>query len=209
MIRKYLLLIVLLLFGISSFSQNERNLVDKLNASQELSALNSKVLGLVKKDPYLKKMQGLQVFHVYFLKYQGKIEKEDFINHTFLNRLNLCYVTHRSLFGKKKYLDTQALICDSLGHLIASSNSWFISPTVSSNTTYFQEDLDFLRVLHEKQMDILFYITGTSMDIHFGIKGKDIYVIKESSKETNIYPLEDFINCCWDTFYLDMLPWLK
>ena len=184
-------------------------MIDKLNASQELSALNSKVLGLVKKDPYLKKMQGLQVFHVYFLKYQGKIEKEDFINHTFLNRLNLCYVTHRSLFKKKKYLDTQALICDSLGHLIASSNSWVVYSVFNYKKAYFQESLDFLRVLYEKKMDIIFYIAGTSGLIHFGIKGKDIYVIKESSKETNIYPLEDFINCCWDTFYLNIPPWLR
>lgn len=202
MIRKYLLLTALFCFGVSSFSQKEINMIDILNVRQELSEINNKITYLLIKDSYFSKKQGLKLFHVFWLEYQGEVRKEDFLNYSFLNKLNPCYYTQKSLFGKKKYLDTEVLISDSLGRLIAQSDGRAIYSAVRNNITYTQGYLDLLRILYNNEMDFVFYISGTSCDTYFGIMDKDIYVLKLSNNELKIYPLDEFVNCCWSTLHV-------
>lgn len=202
MICKYLLLIILLLFDINSFSQNERNMIDILNVSQDLSIVNNRIVNLLKKDSYFSKIQGVKLFHIFWLEYQGEYKKEYFLNHSFLYKLNPTYYTQKSLFREKRYLSTQVLISDSLGHLIATSDGRFIYSVDKYNNTHLQGDLDLMRVFYKNEMDFVFYIELTSGDTYFGIKGKDVYILKRSNEDLKIYPLEEFINCCWNTFHI-------
>ncbi|MEN6502030.1 MAG: hypothetical protein ABFC55_06600 [Tenuifilaceae bacterium] len=199
---KYLLLIALLHFGINSFSQNEMNMMDKLNIRQDLSVVNNRITRLLNKDPYFSKTQGVKLFHIFWLTYQGEFRKEDFLNQSFLNKLVPSYYTQKTLFGKKKYLATQVFISDSTGHLIATSDGRAIYSAVKYKNTYTQGDLNLLRIFYKSEMDFIFYIELTSGDTYFGTKGKDIYVLKQSNEELKIYPLEEFINCCWDKLHV-------
>ena len=76
-------------------------MIDILNVRKELSVLNKKIIKIVKKDSYLSKRQGLQLFHVFWLEYQGEFRKEDFLNHSFLNKLDPCYYTQKTFLKKR------------------------------------------------------------------------------------------------------------
>jgi len=202
MIRKILLFIALLNFGVNSFSQSARNMIDILNVRKELFTVNNKIVDLLKKDSYFSKTHGVKLFHIFWLEYQGEFRKDDFLNHSFLNKLKPCYYTQKSLFGKKKYLDTQVLISDTLGHLIADSDGRVIYSAVKNNIAYAKDDLELMQMFYKNEMDFVFYINNTPLSINFGIKGKDVYVLKKSNEGLKIYPLDEYINCCWNTLHV-------
>jgi len=201
MIRKYLIFIAFLHFGINSFSQSARNMVDILNVKNELLTVNNKIVDLLMKDSYFSKTTEVQLFHIIWFEYHGEFRKEDFLNHSFLNKLNPCYYTKKSLFGKKEYLETQVLISDKLGNLIADSDGRAIYSAVKNNSHYAKYDIELLQMFYKNELDFVFYITNTPLTINFGIKGNDVYILKRSSEGLKIYSLDDYINFCWNTLY--------
>lgn len=48
-------------------------------------------------------------------------------------------------------------------------------------------------------------LIGTKLSTYFGVKGKDVYIIYDNwtdeneGNEPQIIPIEEYLNCCWDT----------
>ena len=199
--KTYLLLIVLSFFSILSYAQKGLNMIDQLNLKQDIITKDKKIYELLKKDAWLKEFHRFQLFHVFWLEYKGEFKKEDFIDHTFLNKLVPTYYTKNSLFRKKTYLNSEVYIGDSTGNLIAETEGGFIQSAVEYKVPYDQSDIKLFDMFYKKELDFVFYIYGTYGNISVGVKSKDIYILDDTNDGLKVYPLEEFVDCCWEKFY--------
>jgi len=135
------------------------------------------------------------------LEYKGEFKKEDFIDHTFLNKLVPTYYTKNSLFRKKTYLNSEVYIGDSTGNLIARSDGRFITSAIRNKKPYGQSYVKLFDMFYKKELDFVFHIYGTFINFNVGVKGKDIYILDDTNDGLKVYSIEEFVDCCWEKFY--------
>ncbi len=187
-------------FIIYTFAQNELNMIDSLKIKNDISILNKKIVKLLKKESPTSDKQKFKIFYEFFMNYNCKFKKDDFLNGSFINNLNPCYFTQKHLFKKRKYLETSAYICDSAGNLIAISNGRFISLTKNYNYNFGLEESEKIKLYLEKNYNFIFHIKYTPIHILFGIKDDEIDVLKKTNNILTVYSLKDYINCYWEDF---------
>jgi len=197
---KIILTITLFLFYNNLFSQT-KDVVDSLDLSHEIEVLNKKTNALVLKNKYLSKMKGLVFYNVICMKYNGEPKKEDFLNASFLKKIQPNYFFQKSLFKKKKYLIAETLICDSTGSLVGITNGRFIF-LASKNEILYQSERELLNLFYNGKVNHVIYFCLNSIYIYFGFKDQNVSVIKYTFTGLNFYTLEEFVNCCWDDFYI-------
>ena len=192
----------MLFLGICCFAQNGDSIIDNLNLREDVTILNHKILNLIKKDNFLSELQGLKIYHVFWLysEDEDKLRKENFLNHSFLSNLKPSFFSQKSWFVNKKYLQTDAYISDSSGKLIAKTDGRIIYYTAKYKKNHFQNDTELINMFYKNEIDFVFYM-GYIGDTYIGIKGKDLFVLKASNNAVKIYPLEEFVNCCWDKLF--------
>ena len=151
--KRYCLLITLLFIAIFSYAQYETNMIDKFNLKPDIVSKDKKVMGLLKKDPWLKGIHRFQLFHVLMLGYKGEFKKEDFINHTFLNKLRPLYKQKNSFFGKRRSLISDVYIGDSTGNLIGMTDGSFIQSSIRYKVPYDQSEIKLFDMIYKKELD--------------------------------------------------------
>jgi hypothetical protein len=179
-----------MIFVISvSYSQDMAKL---FNMQEDIGILENRINKLLKKHHSLSKIKGLQQFHIFLMGHEYDLKKEDYLNHSFLYELYPLYIEKSyKILKHKKYLRSQTLICDSTGKLMAVGDDRFIAFSYSKN------DIDMVRMFYHKKVDFVFNM-GHKLGTYIGIKNSDIYVLIDSSEGLKIYPLKEFINCCFD-----------
>lgn len=197
---KIILTITLFLFYNNLFSQT-KEVVDSLNLKSEIELLNNEINDLIQKDNCFSKLKGLRFLNVIWMNYDGEPKKEDFLNYSFLKKLRPNYYAQKSLFKKKKYLDAHTLICDSTGCLVGVTNGRYIFHASRFDPSYGE----LFHLFQKGELDYVFYVCLTSIVINFGIKDQNVSVIKYTSTGLNFYTLEEFVNCCWDDFYIPLV----
>lgn len=77
--RKYLLFIsIILSSGMSSYGQENINMVEILNIQQDIVSLEKRINQLIKKKPEIAHLQGLHQFHVFWLGSKDNDSKYDY-----------------------------------------------------------------------------------------------------------------------------------
>lgn len=210
MLVKRLLLILLLvvLCGININAQSKIDMIEKLQIRDEIIALEERISKHIKNSEEFSKIQGLKLYHIFWLSVDGsKIKKEEFINYSFLDRLNPRYYyyefdwnyffsTFRYLFIKNKYLDNSVRITDSLGNLIGGGGVNYVRSyqyphdyDIKLAKMFFNNEIDFAFVLNDFQT--------------YFIKDSKIYVLKQyktdcENFDLTIIPLEEYIDNCYE-----------
>lgn len=200
MIKRSFLLLSIFGFGFCSYAQNERNMIDVLNIKQEVCLLDKKIIGLMKKDSFFSNTQEFQLFHVFWLNYQDVFRKEDFLNNSFLEKLCPIFFIQKSLCKNKRTLQAETFICDSLGHLVATSNGLFIYSAIKHNVNFSKNDIELLSLFYNKKIDFAFYIGFTPIGTSFCLKNNDVFVVQSLNKDLIIYSMGEFVKTCWDDF---------
>jgi hypothetical protein len=189
--KKISLILFYLIFVVSvSYSQDMAKL---FNMQEDIGILENRINKLLKKHHSLSKIKGLRQFHIFLMGHDSDIRKEDYLDHSFLYKLVPSYIeeTH-CILKRKKYLRFQTLVCDSTGKLVAIGDNRFI-PFVSHD----KNKIDLVRMFYDKKLDFVFYM-GHKLGTHIGIKKNDIYVLINSSEGLKVYPLKEFVDCCYD-----------
>jgi ribosomal protein S6 len=214
---KLLSIIVLLCFIFDVLYANiPIDMYNKLQIKEEhIVALEEQILELIKKDTFLSKIQGLKQYHIFSLFLTDNIGKNDFLDYSFLNKLQLSYdtISYREtnvplikyLFKiKQKYfISVKTLITDSLGNLvgIVYSHQQYIYTINKFNRADYEETI-LAQMFFNKEIDFAFR-TNKHIFRYFFIKDAEIFIFKRYMTECEevrlkIESLKDFIECCYD-----------
>ena len=89
-----IIIIILEFANMNGNAQTKIDMFEKLQINEEqIKKLDSTTLKLIEKYNFLSKMQGLKLYHIFFLLQIDKIEKNDFLDYSFLNKLQVSYDT--------------------------------------------------------------------------------------------------------------------
>ena len=191
---KYLLILAILFinFGILSFTQE--NIISNgiLNIEHEIFYLENRVSELIKKKPELVNMKSLKQYHILWLGL-GDMKKEDYLDHSFLYHLSQDYYKF-GIRNKKKFLKSNTLIVDNNGTLFAKGDARFLH--VSSN--FDENDIILSEMFFNNELDFAFRISSHSQRYIVGVKGGNLFGIKNTNEGLKIYSWLDFIECCFD-----------
>lgn len=193
-----ILLLPLYFIWIPSFSQLEKSLTVALK--EDVTKLDNRIKKQIKKVPCIAEAKDFQIFYIFYLNYNGKFEKEDFLSHSFLKNLEPSYVERKHFFRKDKYLQVHAFISDSIGNLIAQSDGRILHSACKYNTSYSLSEIELQKILYNKEYDLFFNIGFTTGDTYFRVRGNEVYVVEDTNNGLEVYSLEEFIVCCWDSF---------
>ncbi|MDR1974707.1 MAG: hypothetical protein LBQ31_08575 [Bacteroidales bacterium] len=197
--RIFLTLTITTCLGGYISAQKGKEMIDVWSIRQDIYTLENRITSLIKKDPVLSKMQGLQQFHVFWLGYVGdSIKKSEYLDSSFLYKLRptYCNLSPRHSLKKKQkylYLATMTYICDSNGRLLAKGDArrLYAWEPITYMCDY---DVAIVKMFSKRKIDVSFM--GERLGVYFMIKDEDIWVldyIKDGYKE---YSLEEFVNCC-------------
>jgi len=219
--RRYLILTIIICFGMSSYAQENINMLEILNIQQDIVALENRITSSIKiNNPDIANMQGLRQFHILWL---GSFtdKKEDYLDRTFLYKLfcgyyelspkvkqnkrekiPFLYCINPDLYYQieskkwKKYLKTTTLITDSTGNLVASGDARL----VYGYTNFSQFDKKLAKMFFDKEIDFAFYMGGAYPSF-IVIKDNKISVVKETKEEElKIYSWDEFMECCFENW---------
>ncbi len=158
-----------------------------ISEKEKAKILNYLLKKASKLDCFDKKVS-YKTLMIYWFDYRH-LTKEDFKNETLMGSLEI--IRER----KKKWPVINLIIYDDNDRVIAHSANLNIFCVYKF--TYYTEILEYFL---EHKPDILFRISGTDGSIYFSKKGNQITVLEFGSKGLVEYSLEDYKNCCWDTF---------
>ena len=200
MINKCILILILSLVDFHIFGQTKGVIVKSLNFSQDVAPLKARINKLIKNDVILSKIGQFSQFHIYWVSYNDSIRKEEFLDDSFTKNLEPNYFSQRVFLRTRKFLDTETLIADSLGILVATSDGRIIHSAYKYNHPYSEDYIELTRLFNSKEIESAFYICLTSGDILFGVKGDKICVIRMMSNCIKIYSVKDFMSEYWNDF---------
>lgn len=195
---KIRILIILFFIWIPAFSQFDNSLTVALK--EGVTKLDNRIKKQIKKVPCISEIRDFQISYIFYLNYSGKFEKEDFLHHGFLKKLEPAYVERKYLLRKDKYLQVRAFISDSTGNLIAQSDGRILHSACKYKTSYSISETELQKMLYNKECDLIFNIGFTTGDTYFKVKANEVYVIEARNNGLEVYSLEEFISCCWDSF---------
>lgn len=182
----------------SLLAQTKDSIIKRLHIEEDLNTLNRNIEKMIQADDSLSRKQGLQIIHIFILE-SKTATKEDFLNFTFLDKMESWYLTKKKLFKKKKYLYTHGYIYDSLNQIIASIGYGYIYKC-NGICNYASKESTFIR-----SMDFVFQPSinpdriGVRGSLYFGIKDNKLYVYNMRKDET--YSIEEFVDLYWDKYY--------
>lgn len=168
--RKCVFLTAMMLFsGLCSFAQE--------NMKHNILSLENRICELIHKKPELAQMNGLRLFHVFWVRIgdKGSLINNDCIDSTFFTKLSFANykIRSHSLFRKdKRFLKTQTFITDSIGNLVAVADARYIW----YKTTHFQDDIMLAKMFFNKKVDYAFYAEG-QLGHYIGIKDNQLFAI--------------------------------
>lgn len=195
--RRYLILTIIINFGMCSYAQENINMIEVLHIKQDIVSLENRITDLIKKKPEIANIQGLRQFHIFWLSVEeDSLKKEDYLDHSFLYKL--CYgyyhLGSKSLFNKgKKYIRTTTLITNSVGNLVATGDARL----VHISPAFFQSDVELAKMFFDNEIDFAFYAGGT-FSKYIGIKGNNLFALERTKEGLKIYTWEEFMECCFD-----------
>jgi len=118
------------------------------------------------------------------------LHKEDFTNETLIGSLEI--IPER----KKKWPSSDIIIFNQQGRVVAYSEGLNVYCDLVNHFSHKY----FVDYYLKNNPEIFFKISGTDGSIYFSKKDNQITVLEFGSKGFVEYSLEDYKNCCWNTF---------
>jgi hypothetical protein len=181
------------------FSQLDSSFINAVN--KNVPKVEHKIYKLLNKVPCLENNKDFTIYYIMYVVYKEKFRKEDFINHTFLRNIKPYFHTNSKTINRKgKYLMTQAFINDSKGNLIGMGSQRIVQTACKYINSYAYPQNELNLLFNERKFDYVLVFELAPINIFFGIKGNEICVIQDSKSGIKLFSVEEFVNCCWDTF---------
>jgi len=135
------------------------------------------------------------VFFIYHLKLKNRT-KEVFNNESLLRELEFEFRRRERNLPRHEFI-----IYHYPFEAVASGSNYQIG-YVFPNTSHELISEEILRFLVNDKDVFMFYIYFTSRNIRFAVKNNLIYVLTIEGDGLKIMPLEDFVECCWESLLL-------
>jgi hypothetical protein len=194
---------VIILFALLLISQvgngQHKSLIVNMPDSVKIEQLGSMILKKLKRkkcDLGNGKLVAINIYNTAL----DSVQKNNFLDYSFLSQLKFINRTRGFLFLKKRFLSTESALFSSKGNFFGF---------FSDGTAYCFEKKDYWNRYNElfnltKAYDgiIFFRISGTSGSFFFGVDENDIYVIESSESGFQIHLFDSFIDCCWNKLQL-------
>lgn len=207
MIVKYSF-ILSLFCGSCSYAQKGVDIVQLLNLQEEVQRLEKRICKDIKRNPVLSKESGLEMFHVFWLCCPYNLEKEIFLDHSFLYKLHPLYSTigFKSILKKpRKLIAVNTFLSDSVGNLITWGN---FSSSSGRYTGDRKDYIELTKMLYDKEFDFVFKVLFGNSNIftftstYIALKGDKVYVLKITKDGLEKYSLEEY----WELRDKDWFP---
>lgn len=65
---------------------------------------------------------------------------------------------------------------------------------------YSPKDVELQNFFNKHSIEFVFNLGLTPGNIYFGVKGNEVYVIEKTIEGLKVFPLEEYIGCCWNDF---------
>jgi hypothetical protein len=186
-----LLLFKLFLFSTTVYPQSiQENFLDK----DCIIKLNKQIRKIYKRSECYNDSLLYKIVSIYDVAYDGELNKQDFINKTFLNNIRPVYFKK----GFRKFLNNQSYIYNAKGDLIARTDGIVVDCSNNYNPSILHKDKLLIEKIVENEIVIAFYIGLTPLGTYFAInESKNIFLIKTYSDNVEIYELPEYIKDHW------------
>jgi hypothetical protein len=181
--------------------QGTNTIEEKLNLDKDVQELNAKIKKLLLKEDQRYENEKINICHIYFLIYKGDSLMHDFFENTFIDNLIPAYNPQPK--GSRKYalVETEALIGDSSGCLIATSDGWTTYLARNYNSTLAKYNQKLLDLYVTEKFDYLFYLNSFPVSTFFGVKTNILFAFHSTIDGYDRIPIREFIACCWQKEY--------
>ena len=134
---------------------------------KDIDRINKKIDNLFIKTQCGSSAQEPMIKHILYVTYDGELEKADFEDKSFLNKIHPSFFSQGSSFMRKKYIQTEAFICNTEGELVAKSNGREIYCLGDYKDTAHSADRELNKMMSTQNYSYIFYISRTPLKTYF------------------------------------------
>ncbi|MDR2037439.1 MAG: hypothetical protein LBQ60_05905 [Bacteroidales bacterium] len=187
-IRKGISFVILFCIYSVSYAQNI--------PQHDIDILNKKLFKKLKKTKCYTKNENYKIIHTFWVQYDKKIDKDDFLNQSFLTHLKPSY--HKYGIRKRNYLNSYAKIINSKRDIVAFTDGNIMNCIDLSDSDLTTQYVNMIETIEKLKINLLFYIMGTNLSFSFGVTEESkIFVFRQQKNLTEIFTINEFVNCCW------------